>query len=28
MLLQEVQKALDELTGILSLGSIYDFQRG
>ncbi|MEH6356010.1 MAG: N-succinylarginine dihydrolase [Marinobacter sp.] len=28
MLLEEVQKALDELTGILSLGSIYDFQRG
>jgi succinylarginine dihydrolase len=28
MLMQEVQKALDELTGILSLGSIYDFQRG
>lgn len=28
MLLQEVQKALDELTGILGLGSIYDFQRG
>ena len=28
MLLEEVQKALDELTGILGLGSIYDFQRG
>jgi succinylarginine dihydrolase len=26
MLLQEVRKALDELTGILGLGSIYDFQ--
>ena len=28
MLMQEVRTALDELTGILSLGSIYDFQRG
>ncbi len=27
MLLEEVRKALDELTGILGLGSIYDFQR-
>ncbi|QSP95018.1 N-succinylarginine dihydrolase [Marinobacter salinisoli] len=27
MLLDEVRKALDELTGILGLGSIYDFQR-
>lgn len=26
MLLEEVRKALDELTGILGLGSIYDFQ--
>jgi succinylarginine dihydrolase len=26
MLLDEVRKALDELTGILGLGSIYDFQ--
>ncbi|KKM66042.1 hypothetical protein LCGC14_1485210 [marine sediment metagenome] len=26
MLLDEVRKALDELTGILALGSIYDFQ--
>ncbi|KPQ03125.1 N-succinylarginine dihydrolase [Marinobacter sp. HL-58] len=26
MLLEEVRKALDELTGILALGSIYDFQ--
>lgn len=28
MLLEESRKALDELTGILGLGSIYDFQRG
>ena len=28
MLLDEGRKALDELTGILGLGSIYDFQRG
>lgn len=27
MLLEEVRKALDELTGILGLGAIYDFQR-
>jgi succinylarginine dihydrolase len=27
MLLEEVRKALDELTGILGLGSVYDFQR-
>ncbi|MCL7943418.1 N-succinylarginine dihydrolase [Marinobacter sp. ATCH36] len=27
MLLDEVRKALDELTGILGLGSVYDFQR-
>ncbi|GGC61675.1 N-succinylarginine dihydrolase [Marinobacter halophilus] len=27
MLLDDVRKALDELTGILGLGSIYDFQR-
>ncbi|HTN33213.1 MAG TPA: N-succinylarginine dihydrolase [Marinobacter sp.] len=27
MLLNEVRKALDELTGILGLGSVYDFQR-
>lgn len=27
MLLEEGRKALDELTGILALGSIYDFQR-
>ena len=26
MLLEESRKALDELTGILGLGSIYDFQ--
>ena len=26
MLLEEVRKALDELTGIMGLGSIYDFQ--
>lgn len=26
-LLEEVRKALDELTGILKLGSVYDFQR-
>ncbi|NMT62220.1 N-succinylarginine dihydrolase [Marinobacter orientalis] len=26
MLLEEVRKALDELTGILGLGSVYDFQ--
>ncbi len=28
MLLEESRKALDELTGIMGLGSIYDFQRG
>ena len=28
MLLDEGRKALDELTGILGLGAIYDFQRG
>lgn len=27
MLLEEVRKALDELTGILGLGAVYDFQR-
>jgi succinylarginine dihydrolase len=26
-LLQETRRALDELTGLLELGSIYDFQR-